>query len=158
MNLNHFHQGFSAFKGGSNNKSLLSIWSNLHPAPLRTRLRCLDLKLSGALTNWSWFEEWVRKDKSGLGKTRLSIFWPECYCSMIKTDLKLMTKERKFNINVRDNFNILFSTLAEPGRQNTIFGRGPKQTKPLAGRVRWTKWWSASADKTREDLGKCLLA
>ena len=60
--------------------------------------------------------------------------------------------------NVRDNLNILFPTLGEPGRQNTIFGRGPKQTKPLAGRVRWTKWWSASADKTREDLGKCLLA
>ena len=45
--------------------------------------------------------------------------------------------------------NYVFLTLGCAGRQITIFGRGPKQTKPLAGKVRWSKWCSR-ADKTKK--------
>ena len=45
------------------------------------------------MTNWSWLEEWVRKDKRGLGRLDYQSFGqndPET--RMIKMDLKLMTK------------------------------------------------------------------
>ena len=55
------------------------------------------------MTNWSWLEEWVRKDKRGLGRLDYQSFGqndPD-QTRMIKIDLKLMTKEQLVS-NVED--------------------------------------------------------
>ena len=111
------------------------------------------------MTNWSWLEEWVRKDKRGLGKSWQSIFWPEWSCSMMKTDLNLMTKERMpsmLKITSSQNTNILFPNSGRGEPTNNHFWLRPKTNKTSGWKSEMDQVVQQQPAKPKQTFGQML--